>query len=60
MTSPTVPISLDPFLYQEMRSCLNCGGEKIFVLVFECDAGRVGYCAGCGEEKIIPFSRVTS
>lgn len=50
---------LEPFLYQSMRTCSRCGGEQIFVAVYECNAGRVGVCLGCGEEKLIPFSRVT-
>jgi hypothetical protein len=51
---------LDPFLYQRMRWCVNCGGEQVFVEVFECEAGRVGCCLGCGEERVIPFSRTNS
>lgn len=50
---------LEPFLYQSMRWCARCAGEEIFVPVFECHAGRVGLCLGCGEEKLIPFSRMT-
>jgi hypothetical protein len=48
---------LDPFLYQRMRWCIRNGGEEVFVEVFECEHGRVGVCLGCGEEKLIPFSR---
>jgi hypothetical protein len=40
-----------------MRWCLRCGGEQVFVEVFECEHGRFGVCLGCGEEKLIPFSR---
>lgn len=54
--------ALDPFLYQEMHSCPNCGGKgpAIFVLVYETEFGRVGYCMGCGEERVQLFSRTTS
>ena len=55
---PVAP--LDPFLYQRMRWCVNCGGEQVFVEVFECEAGRVGVCLGCGDERVIPFSRTNS
>jgi hypothetical protein len=51
---------LDPFLYQGMRWCVNCAGEQVFVEVFECEAGRVGFCMGCGNERVIPFSRTNS
>lgn len=51
---------LDFQRYQDMRWCPNCAGEQIFVPVYECDAGRVGFCLGCGEEKIAPFTRVNS
>ncbi len=51
--------SLDPFLYQERRFCANCGGERVFVPVFECAIGRVGYCLGCEEQRVIRFTRAT-
>jgi hypothetical protein len=28
--------------------------------VFEFEGGRFGFCLGCGEEKVIPFSRANS
>jgi len=46
--------------YQDMRWCANCAGEQIFLPVYECEAGRVGVCLGCGEEKIAPFTRANS
>ena len=52
--------SLDPFLYEEPRWCLNCGGEQRFFPCFEFAGGRVGVCLGCGGEKVIPFSRETA
>lgn len=60
MTSPSPIIVLDSTLYQDMRWCANCGGEKIFVPVFLIeDQGWLGYCLGCGEEKFAAFTRVT-
>jgi hypothetical protein len=49
-----------PFLYQRTRWCPNCGSEQIFVCVFECEAGRLGYCVGCGEEKLVGWTRTNS
>lgn len=51
--------ALDPLLYRDMRWCPNCGGEQIFVPVYEFDGGRVGVCLGCGDERIAGFTRVT-
>lgn len=51
---------LDPFVYREMRHCPNCGGPQLFVPMFEIEIGRVGLCFGCGEERIVRFSRTTS
>jgi len=56
-THPQAIAVLDPLLYQDMRWCADCAGEQIFVEVFECAAGRVGYCLGCGEEKLVAFER---
>ena len=52
--------ALDPFLYEEPRWCVNCGGEQRFFPCFEFAGGRVGCCLGCGEERVIPFSRTNS
>jgi hypothetical protein len=46
--------------YREMRWCANCGGEQIFLPLYECEAGRVGVCLGCEEQRLIPFTRVTT
>jgi hypothetical protein len=48
---------LDPDVCRDMRWCIRRGGQEVFVEVFECEHGRVGVCLGCGEEKLIPFSR---
>lgn len=50
----------DLAIYQDMRFCPRCAGERIFIQVFEVEAGRVGYCVGCGGECFIPFSRTVS
>ncbi len=42
------------------RFCDRCECEQRFVVDRECMYGRVGTCAGCGEEKLIPFTRATS
>lgn len=51
---------LDCSIYQDMHWCVNCGGEQIFVPVYEIEQGRVGYCLGCGDERIAPFTRMNS
>lgn len=57
----TSPLSLsDQLRLQDMRWCANCGGGQIFVPVYECEAGRVGFCLGCGDEHIERFTRVTN
>ena len=48
---------LDPFVYEDQRWCGNCAGEQMFVEVFETEFGRVGYCVGCGEERVVRFTR---
>jgi hypothetical protein len=47
-------------IHQEPRWCANCGGEQTFVPVYEMECGRLGYCLGCGEEKVVPFTRTNS
>lgn len=57
-----VPISvavLDSEVCRDMRSCFNCAGEQVFVEVYEFDGGRVGVCLGCGEERVVGFTRVS-
>lgn len=53
-------VALDTDIYRDMRWCSNCGGQRIFLEVFEFDAGRVGVCLGCGEERIALFTRTTT
>jgi hypothetical protein len=47
-------------VYQDMRWCANCAGEQVFVPVYEFASGRVGFCLGCGEERVLPFTRTNS
>ena len=58
MTSPA-PIVLDPQLYQYPIDCPHCGGKATFKACVAYEFGRLGFCDGCGEEKIVPFTRVT-
>jgi hypothetical protein len=49
--------ALDPFVYEDMRWCVNCGGEQRFIPLIETEFGRIGFCLGCGEEKVQRFTR---
>lgn len=51
---------LDSRVYRDMRWCIRCGGEEVFIEVYEFEGGRVGVCLGCGDERVIPFSRTMS
>jgi hypothetical protein len=51
---------LDTDVYRDMRWCARCAGPQVFVEVYECEAGRVGFCFGCAEERLVPYSRVNS
>ena len=51
---------LDSEIYRDMRWCPNCAGEKVFVEVFEFESGRMGVCLGCGEERVVRFSRMVA
>ena len=51
---------LDSSIYRDMRWCVGCAGEQVFLEVYEFSGGRVGVCLGCGEEKLIPFTRTNS
>jgi hypothetical protein len=57
---PDLPVAVDPFLYQEMRWCGKRQEFQIFVEVFRCEAGRLGICLGCGEERIEQWTRTNS
>ena len=58
-TPPLLPLPSSP-IYQEMFWCSDCGGEQIFFPIYEFEAGRVGCCLGCGEEKVRWFTRTTA
>jgi hypothetical protein len=46
--------------YRDMRWCAQCGGAQVFLEVYEFESGRVGVCLGCGEERVVAFTRITS
>lgn len=59
MSSQSIVAVLDPVICQDLRWCVNCGGEQTFVEVYEiAGVGRVGFCFGCGGERVVLFSRV--
>jgi hypothetical protein len=60
MTTSAAPVALDPEIYRDMRWCANCGGQQVFVEMFETEWGRVGVCLGCDEEKVVLFTRTNS
>ena len=60
VSGPRDVAALDPFLYQEMRWCQQREEPQIFVEMFECEAGRVGVCLGCGEERVERWTRTNS
>jgi hypothetical protein len=53
-------VALDTDVYRDMRWCPNCGGQRVFLEVYEFENGRAGICLGCGEPRIAPFTRTTS
>ena len=50
---------LDPSV-EWMRYCDVCEREERFVAGWICDLGLVGCCSGCGDERVLPFSRMNS
>ena len=52
--------ALNADVYRDMRWCPDCGGNQVFVEVFEFEGGRVGVCLGCGEERVVRFSRMVA
>jgi|HubBroStandDraft_2_1064218.scaffolds.fasta_scaffold161375_2 hypothetical protein len=57
---PTDIAVLNSDICRDPRWCPNCGGEQTFVAVYEFHEGRFGFCLGCGDERLVPFSRVNS
>lgn len=49
---------LDHFV-EFMQFCFVCEAEQIFRAGWECEAGLIGCCLGCGDERIAPFTRTT-
>lgn len=52
--------ALDPEIYRDMRWCARCAGPELFVEVYEFEGGRLGVCMGCGEERVVGWSRTNS
>lgn len=53
-------VILDPEIYRDERWCANCAGPRVFLEIYETDFGRLVCCQGCGDERVVAFSRVTS
>lgn len=57
------PAKMSPYsdlaIYQGNEFCPRCAGQRIFIQTFEFDGGRAGYCIGCGNERVIPFTRTS-
>lgn len=60
MTTLTVDFATLEVKIEDMRFCERCGGEQIFVFGWACEAGLVGCCLGCGEEKLVRWTRSNS
>lgn len=66
MTTEPIPLALldpwvkDPWKNQDSVWCARCAGNQTFVVVEIFENGRGGYCLGCGEERVVPFSRTNS
>ena len=52
-------VPLDSTIQQQPEWCAHCGGLQTFVEVFEFDGGRLGFCLGCGDERVARFTRTT-
>lgn len=52
--------ALDPFPYQDMRWCANCGGPQMFIPVDRFIGGWRGYCLGCEQEKFVMDERTNA
>lgn len=50
---------LDSQIYRETLYCPVCECEEEFRTMIEFVSGRIGVCLGCGDERVVPFSRVT-
>jgi hypothetical protein len=45
---------------QDMRFCIACDCDQIFMAAWVCEFGLVGCCLGCGAESVKRFTRVNS
>jgi hypothetical protein len=43
-----------------MLPCYQCGRETEFLAQFEMANGLWGCCLGCGEERLVPYTRTVS
>jgi hypothetical protein len=48
---------LDHNLYRDLHWCAKCAGPQMFLEIFEFENGRLVCCQGCGDERVIPFTR---
>lgn len=46
-------------IYQDQLWCNQCCGKKLFIPEYEFEAGRVGWCFGCGERRVMWFERTS-
>jgi hypothetical protein len=51
---------LDPFVQQDMRWCVNCGGMTFFQRVDRFPFGWRCYCLGCEEVKYVMDERTSA
>lgn len=58
--SAALDFSLDSLRYQDMRWCVNCGGQILFVPVDRFPGGWRGYCLGCEEVGYVMDTRANS
>lgn len=42
-----------------MRWCDVCEALEQFTAAWQCEAGLLGCCRGCGDERIAPWTRTT-
>ena len=54
-----IPKELDPPNLDNVW-CYSCCGRRTFEVVEISEAGRIGWCHGCGERKFVPWERTNS
>ena len=50
---------LDSSIYRETVFCPVCECEEEFRTMLEFVSGRIGVCLGCGDERVVGFTRRT-